>query len=61
MRLQGLFTPIVSSGKFENVLRGIKNNQFPHIRRLKYGDKTPFGTDQRRYAAVDQSRNKFAF
>ena len=29
MRLQGLFTPIVSSGKFESVLRGIKNNQFP--------------------------------
>ncbi|WP_294342792.1 transcription-repair coupling factor [uncultured Clostridium sp.] len=29
MRLQGLLTPIVGSGNFENILRGIKNNQFP--------------------------------
>lgn len=29
MRLQGLLTPIVGSGNLKNILRGIKNNQFP--------------------------------
>ena len=29
MRLQGLFTPMANSGKFESILGGIKNNKFP--------------------------------